>query len=118
MINALASPRRKRANDVPVLIGHRRDVRWRSGDQPCVCPRLLDDLCLKSLATAHGLATDIAAWLQVSDDNLTQEQALAVSYAKFVEPHIALVDHQLENVVEISLRLFAKGEPQARSAGS
>jgi hypothetical protein len=79
---------------------------------------LLDDLCLKSLATAHGLATDIAAWLQVSDDNLTQEQALAVSYAKFVEPHIALVDHQLENVVEISLRLFAKGEPQARSAGS
>lgn len=84
---------------------------------PAIAIAFSEDLCLKSLAAVHGLAIDIATWLRVSDDALTQEQALAVSYTKFVAPHVALVDRQLENILEISLRLFAKGESLAGQRG-
>ena len=67
----------------------------------------------------HGRhdSSDIAAWLQIQDENLTKEHALAVSYTRFVAPHIAQVDRHLKHILEISLRLSARGELLAAQRG-
>ena len=73
--------------------------------------------CMKSLAAVHGLADDVAAWLQIHNAQLTREEVFALNYTRHVAPHVAVVDRQLENLVEISLRLFSRGEPLAGQRG-
>lgn len=72
---------------------------------PLVALVFLERQCLKSLDSAHKLAENLASWLRISNENLTEEQALAVSYNRFVIPHLTNVDHQLDHLTEISLRL-------------
>ncbi|MEW5983719.1 MAG: hypothetical protein AB1806_15305 [Acidobacteriota bacterium] len=84
---------------------------------PLVALVFLEEQCLKSLARAHKFAKAIASWLRISDERLTEDQALAVSYARFITPQVGNVDHQLEHITEISLRLASKGELLATKRG-
>ena len=84
---------------------------------PAFAIAFLERQGLKTLRTIHRFASDTAAWLRVHNQDLTQERALAVSYARFSGPHISQVDRQLENILEISLRLSARGEVLAAKRG-
>lgn len=84
---------------------------------PLVALVFLEEQCVRSLANAHKFAKAIASWLRITDETLTENQALAVSYNRFVTPYLTQVDHQLEHLTEIALRLAAKGELMATKRG-
>ncbi|HEX7087611.1 MAG TPA: hypothetical protein VF198_14715 [Vicinamibacterales bacterium] len=84
---------------------------------PLIALAFLERQCMKSLESAHDLAKHLASWLRISNEQLTEEQALAVSYSRFVAPYLTHVDRQLDHLTEISLRLAAKGELLATQRG-
>lgn len=55
-------------------------------------------------------ASRLASILQARDVNLTKEKALAGVYNRFLKPYILTLDHQLENLVEITTKLADRQE--------
>ncbi len=52
----------------------------------------------------------MAGIIQAKDDSVTNEMALATAYNRFLQPFISNIDRQLENLVEISIKLADKQE--------
>lgn len=55
-------------------------------------------------------ASQIAGILRAKDANVTEEMALAAAYNRILQPFIANLDRQLENLIEIAIKLGDKQE--------
>ncbi len=55
-------------------------------------------------------AEKMAGIIQASDESVSNEIALATAYNRFLQPFITNLDRQLENLVEISMKLADKQE--------
>lgn len=70
----------------------------------------LENQGIKFLDKVHKDARRIADIITTRDGNLSENEALARTYNYFFKPRIADLDRQLENLVEISLKLSDKQE--------
>lgn len=62
-------------------------------------------------------AEKMAGVIQAKDELVTKEMALATSYNAFLQPFIKNLDRQLENLVEISMRLSDRQEIETAKRG-